>query len=254
MLDFADRPARSAAKTGVESVWLPDSPSACDEGAGLRRPWPGIGLCHERSISTGAAGGPEVMRKHPLAAACVLFATLLGILIPGGWAREDARIEDIEIVREDSYLKASFRVENCFNIKMEEAIWSGVPATFRFLVVLEKPGPLFSGSRLLDVDLEHTLKYDTLKKEFHVSLPESPQRSHYTPRLREAREWMSRVEDLPIIPLWRLEKGSEYHLSVKAELSKVRLPFFLRYIFFFVSLWDFETDWHTVRFDYEGTP
>jgi len=39
-------------------------------------------------------------------------------------------------------------------------------------------------------------------------------------------------------------------LRVKAELEKVRLPLYLHYVLFFVSLWDFETDWYTVDFIY----
>ena len=39
-------------------------------------------------------------------------------------------------------------------------------------------------------------------------------------------------------------------IRAKAELSKLTLPFFLHYVFFFVSLWDFETDWYTIDFIY----
>jgi hypothetical protein len=31
---------------------------------------------------------------------------------------------------------------------------------------------------------------------------------------------------------------------IKAKLDKVRLPLYMEYVFFFVSLWDFETDWY----------
>jgi len=30
----------------------------------------------------------------------------------------------------------------------------------------------------------------------------------------------------------------------------VTLPFFLNYIFFFISLWDFETSWHSIDLVY----
>jgi len=33
-----------------------------------------------------------------------------------------------------------------------------------------------------------------------------------------------------------------------AELDKIRLPLYLHYVFFFLSLWDFETDWYAVDF------
>jgi hypothetical protein len=35
---------------------------------------------------------------------------------------------------------------------------------------------------------------------------------------------------------------------IKAKLDKVRLPLGMEYVFFFVSLWDFETDWYKQRF------
>ena len=31
---------------------------------------------------------------------------------------------------------------------------------------------------------------------------------------------------------------------MKAKLDKARLPLRMEYLFFFVSLWDFETDWY----------
>lgn len=39
-------------------------------------------------------------------------------------------------------------------------------------------------------------------------------------------------------------------MQAMAELNKIRLPFHLHYVFFFLSLWDFETDWHTIKFTY----
>jgi hypothetical protein len=45
-----------------------------------------------------------------------------------------------------------------------------------------------------------------------------------------------------------MQKEATYQIRMKAELSKVNLPLFFRYIFFFVSLWDFETDWQKVTF------
>ena len=46
-----------------------------------------------------------------------------------------------------------------------------------------------------------------------------------------------------------VQPDSTYRLRVKAELNKVRLPFYLHYVLFFVSLWDFETEWHEIELD-----
>jgi hypothetical protein len=61
---------------------------------------------------------------------------------------------------------------------------------------------------------------------------------------------MTEINSLKIIPLNRLEKDEQYQLSVKAEVSKKTLPLYLHYILFFVSLWDFETDWYAIDFIY----
>jgi hypothetical protein len=132
---------------------------------------------------------------------------------------------------------------------MEEAILDGVPTTFRILVSVEKPS-LILNTKVADFTLRHTIRYNRLNNEFQVDLPEHPQRILVTRSFEEAKKWMSTVENLPVIPTWWLSRNQEYYLKVKAELSKVELPLFFRYILFWVSLWDFETEWYTVVFLY----
>ncbi len=158
-----------------------------------------------------------------------------------------ASIVDLELSNQHGILAIGFTIDNCFTPKMEEAILSGVPTTFRIRVILENRRWIFFKSSKLDVTLNRTIKYEGLKREFRVLLPETTQIVHTTPSFSEAKDLMSRVVDLPVIPMWRLEEDKEYTLGVKAELSKVDLPLFFRYILFFVSLWDFETDWHKTR-------
>jgi hypothetical protein len=52
------------------------------------------------------------------------------------------------------------------------------------------------------------------------------------------------------LPLNKLERNRRYCVRVKARLDKVRLPLRMEYVFFFVSLWDFETDWYRQDFIY----
>jgi hypothetical protein len=157
-------------------------------------------------------------------------------------ARNKADIINTLVAREEPNLKVSFSVQNCFTREMEEAIWSGVVTTFRFLALLERAGFPLVHEKIADVTFEHSIRYDYLQ--------EQPQRLRTTYDLNEAKQWMSEVRNLPLIPLWRLQKGETYQLGVKAELSKMELPPFLRYIFFWVALWDFETEWHRETFTF----
>jgi hypothetical protein len=177
---------------------------------------------------------------------CCCWILFSGFHVSTAEAKNKAEIVDIEMAQDPENLKVSFFIKDCFTESLEEAIQSGVPTTFRILAVMEKPGVLFFQTEVLNVVLEHTIKYDYLKNEYQVQLPENPDVTLVTKDFIEAKRWMSTVKDLPLIPLWRLQKDQVYQLRLKAELSKVELPLFFRYIFFFVSLWDFETDWQKV--------
>jgi hypothetical protein len=160
-----------------------------------------------------------------------------------------AEISNIEIDKTGQELETSFLLLDCFNSDMEEAILNGVPTTFRILVSVEKPSVLVQ-SKIVDFTIQHTIRYNRLNNEFQVELPEHPQRILVTRNFEEAKKLMSTVKDLPVVATCLLNKDQEYHLKIKAELSKVELPLFLRYILFWVSLWDFETEWYTVAFLY----
>ena len=71
-----------------------------------------------------------------------------------------------------------------------------------------------------------------------------------TQSFSEAQKYMAEIDSLKIVPLRRLEKGTLYQIRAKAELRHQTLPFYLHYVLFFVSLWDFETDWYTIDFIY----
>lgn len=164
-------------------------------------------------------------------------------------AKNKADIVDIYLDYDEKNIEVSFLIENCFTQEMEEAILSGVETTFRILLVLEKKGFLFFRRKLLNIALEHTIKYDRLNREFQVILPEHPNRVLTTADFNQAKRWMSSVKNLPLIPVWRLSEETEYKIRLKAELSKVHLPLFFRYVFYFVSLWDFETGWSETNFN-----
>jgi hypothetical protein len=61
---------------------------------------------------------------------------------------------------------------------------------------------------------------------------------------------MTDIDGLRVLSLAKLEKGRQYQILVRARLSKATLPFYLHYVLFFMSLWDFETDWYSVDFVY----
>lgn len=160
-----------------------------------------------------------------------------------------AFIEGLHIVQGKGTFVISFSVQNCFSTKMEEAIKAGIPTTFNFFVRLYKKRTLVWDKKIVAHHFQHRIVYDNLKQDFLVSLQEKGQEIRVQ-GLGEAKRSMQRVEGFPVHRGRELEKGT-YELAIKAELDPVKLPLRLECILFFVSLWDFETDWYyrTVRIE-----
>jgi len=163
---------------------------------------------------------------------------------------QEARLKNITISSAEEKLLVSLEVEGAFTQDVMEAILKGVPADFSFLIKLDRFRSWWANEELADFEITHTIKYDNLKKEFSVYRSWIDTKPIITQSLAEAQSLMTRIEGLTIIDIDRMRKNQQYELRAKAELSQMTLPFYLHYVFYFVTLWDFETDWHSVVFVY----
>ena|GEM_PF-1157000 len=169
---------------------------------------------------------------------------LVAVLLPAdSFAKNRALITNIRTGMEGENLTLSFSLNDWLTPEMEEAIHSGVATSVHIRIILEQEGFVPFKPKIVNRTIEHSVKYDRLRDAYRVDLSGSPNRVRFTGQLDEAREWMSRVECMPLVSLRRLKSDHTYILRLKAELSKIQLPPFFRYLFFFVTLWDFETDW-----------
>jgi len=163
---------------------------------------------------------------------------------------QDAKLTDIIVTNTRDDLLVYLTVEGAFRDKMKKAVLSGVPTTFSFFISLFQERNLWFDKEIADIKITHTLKYHTLKKEFIVKRSWENGNPLVTQSFDEAQKLMAEIDSLKIVPLSMLEKGRHYQIRAKAELSKLTLPFYLHYVFVFVSLWDFETDLYTIDFIY----
>jgi hypothetical protein len=163
----------------------------------------------------------------------------------------EAKISDLVISTGQRDLLVYFKVKNCFTQKMEEAIFAGIPTTFTFLLELFQERGLWFDKEIVSGETSHTIKYDTVKKVFHVTFSGNGRGPLEFADLSSAKRAMEEVNAAAISPLNQLTKDRRYVVKVKAKLDKVSLPLHLEYVFFFVSLWDFETDWYRQEFIYK---
>ena len=182
----------------------------------------------------------------------ITYAILLCMLLFGPKAAlgQEATLTNITVSNTRDHLLLYLNLEGAFSEKLKKAILSGVPASFSFLAKLNSVRNLWLDRVIADITVTHTIKYDNLKKEFIVRRSWRNNEPEVTKSFAEAQKWMTEVNSLKIIPLGLLEKGQQYQLGTKAEVSKQTLPFYLHYVLFFVSIWDIETDWYTIDFIY----
>ena len=181
----------------------------------------------------------------------LIFALCLFLLFPGMVWGQDARITNVIVTNTRDDLILYFRVQGCFTDDLQQAILNGVPTTFTFLASLDQVRNFWKDKNLASLEIRHTVKYNTLKNEFVITRSEHSGQPVIAKTLAEAKKAMAEVENLRISKLESLERNHRYQVRLKAELSKITLPFYLHHVFrFFLFLWDFETDWHTTDFIY----
>jgi hypothetical protein len=162
----------------------------------------------------------------------------------------EATLSDIIVTNTREDLVVFFKIEGCFTPQMDEAILNGIPTTFTIFVKLSRARLFWTDESLSAREIEHSIKHDSLRNEFRVRRTEDGSKALVFKDFAAAKKAMAEVRGLKVAPLQGLIKGNKYQLRVKAELQKVRLPLNLHYVLFFLSLWDFDTDWYTVDFTY----
>ena len=178
----------------------------------------------------------------------LLFFFLLSF--PSPLQAAEATLSDIIVTNTQEDLLVFFDIKGCFTREMEEAILNGIPTTFTIVIKLYRTRAAWFDASIASITLEHTIKYDSLKNEFRVMRSEDDNTELVVKDFEAAKKAMAEIRNIRVVPLKELQERGKYQLRVKAELEKVRLPLYLHYVLFFVSLWDFETDWYTVDFIY----
>ena len=189
----------------------------------------------------------SLLGKQLIAGALLVVMTLVPF---AALASPEASLENIILTNTRDDLVVYFDVENAFTDGIKKAVLNGVPTSFSFVVSVYKTRDAWFDKKIRNLEIVSTLKYNSLKQEFTVYRPWKTGKPSVTPSLDQARAMMTEVDNLGVTPLSTLAKGDKYQIRIKAELSRVTLPLYLHYILFFVSMWDFETDWHTMDFIY----
>jgi hypothetical protein len=161
-----------------------------------------------------------------------------------------AYLSDVVVTNTMDHLLVYVTVNDCFTEEMDKAIESGIETTFTFFVRLYERRDFWWNKTIADIEVKHSIKYDNLKRIYEVRLSERDNGVITVKDFDKAKKLMASVEELKITPLFNLDEGGRYRLRMMAELDKIKLPLYLHNVLFFLSLWDFKTDWYKIDFRY----
>ena len=161
----------------------------------------------------------------------------------------EPKLTDILITNNTENVLLYAQLINGFKPEMEVAILAGIPVVFTLQLEVYQERSLVWNKKIGSRQIKRTIKYDNLKKTFSISTNGSAQPVTFSD-FESAQKAMSDFNGINAIPLSSLVKGRNYYMLVKVKMDEVRLPLHMESVFFFVSLWDFETVWYQQNFSY----
>ena len=156
---------------------------------------------------------------------------------------QNAVITDFTVSNSNNQLTLYLTVNDCFTEDMITAVHNGIPITFTFYVEVYKIRSNWLDKKIRDYKFNHTMEYDSLKKEYNIRREEKGD-SRSTFSLDEAKLLMAEINGFKLMPLEEIAPNESYDIKAKAKLARKALPLYFHYLIPFTSLWDFETEWY----------
>ena len=160
------------------------------------------------------------------------------------------KLTDIIITTSRTHLLLFTGMKNGFPAEILTRIQSGIPVNYTFEIQLEEVHSGWFDTTLVDTELVHTIRYDSIKKEYLISFSEKKGETVTTRSLDKAKRLLSEINGYPLIERKRLKPDQAYALHITAILKEKRLPLGFQTLLPFMSHWNIETDPRTIEFRY----
>jgi len=197
-------------------------------------------------------------------------------------ALDDAFMVDVVRSKPYDKVSVSATLKGAFTPQIRESVSSGAPVMFTYFIQLKRWRPFVWNETVKELVVKKMVKYDTLKKQymvwekkgededeisFEIELAnvnydeekkknnrkrEKQVRKHTSEPVMEPmfiedsaafEKWMTHIDNVMISDAENLNSLSRYFIRARCKMKSVRLIPPFNYILFFVSLWDFDTDW-----------
>jgi hypothetical protein len=174
-------------------------------------------------------------------AGCLLLTILCLLAIPAHLF--GAQLVNIVIRNFSNELIIDIKLKDVFTEDLKAALSKGIPIDIAFSVSLFEVHNFWFDKKMIGKTAIHQVRFDTLKQVYKIQRSWQDRGFIAEKKSKEAQRIMSEIKGLKVIPLTRLEKGTQYQLRIKSELQDRSYPYT-------GTPWEFETDWYTINFIY----
>jgi len=157
-------------------------------------------------------------------------------------------IRDIVVTNSSSELLLFLQLVDAFSPEIIDGVHNGLAATFNFEVQLRMVRVGWPDKLIYQGQIDHTMTYDPIKKEYWLLLTENGVAEVALPSLDKAKVVMSEIQGARLVPLGTLQPDRQYLLRVRAVLARKTLPLGGHYLIPFSNFWHVNTNWYTVPF------
>ncbi|MFZ3066478.1 MAG: DUF4390 domain-containing protein [Nitrospirota bacterium] len=156
----------------------------------------------------------------------------------------EEKITDIKVTLGKEEISVSAKLMDGLNKDVEEAIKNGIQKDIIYSIILKKKRSTWFDEDVVSKEIEYTIKYDVLKKQYTLITRGNGNKEKVTQSYDEIKTAVSRIENAVVSPKKVLEPDEGYYVIIKAEIKDTKLPFFLDYFLFFIPFSDINTSWY----------
>lgn len=173
-----------------------------------------------------------------------LLLHFFGFGVSEGWPA-DERISDLTVkTAPQGEILVSARLLQAMRGNVVNDIQHGIPKDLFYYVLLMKRQAAWFDEELLSKTIKYTIQYDVLKKQYRVTIRhETGATNRIVENFQELVDLISKIDNVKIAEMKMLKPKETYYVSVKAQMKASRLPFYLKYLLFFIPVLELDTPW-----------
>jgi hypothetical protein len=174
-------------------------------------------------------------RRRPLRASPA--GALVAWLLCGAALGSASEIRDLDVAASPAGWRVSLRLVDAFSDEVEGRLQSGLEVAFEYTLRLRRKRGGFGDKTVSERYVVVAAQYSNLTKMFKVTrrIDGTVTDSDVTDDPEVMKEWMTRLEGLPLFDGRDFDRSGTYYLRVKAKLMHGFRMLFIP--------WDVETDW-----------